>query len=549
MIRARDWLLLALLACGSCSGTRSATGTGQHAGQLRSGPWTDYYPDGRKQCAGDYEDDVQTGLWTYWFENGNKEMEGRFVDERREGPWTSWHENGALRSEGRFEAGFEEGLWRFHDASGALEHEGTFALGQPELRWTWFHADGSVRETGVYHAGVKVGPWTTQESAGGKSEILYPVPAGFEWVEERFSDSSLERMGFLCDGAPAGRWHSFHPGGKLRLECTFSHGAPNGSARAWRADGSLLACGCLKDGCVLGKWMFSRGGSQEPSEAREARPRQAFGGEWSPASSADLPGWTALETWVAEICSPRQPAPIQPVAAARAPAPAPDPGASATAGIPARAQPWTEYERRVLPALVKLYGTGRGVSDDEYDTSPKLRSAPSAPAAALASSADLIGHKLPVRRFTTADGGAIDLDAFVGKRNVLVTILRGFGGQVCVYCTAQTKALADFAEQFAALDTEVVVVYPGPASGLSAFLEAYRRTFGAGAKLPYELLYDADLCLTRALHIEDDIAVPTSLLLDRQGIVRWCRVAQDRAERPSAREILGRIAALAQHER
>lgn len=532
----RNAVLLALLACCSC--------TSAHVRQLRSGHWIEYFPSGNKQCEGDYENDVQTGLWTYWFEDGHEEMEGRFENERRDGLWKSWYENGALRAEGRFEAGFEEGPWRFHDRSGALDHVGTFELGQPALRWTWFRPDGTVRETGVYHAGVRIGPWSALDAAGNRTETLYPVPAGCEWVEERFGDATLKRTGFLRAGVPAGRWNSFHPGGKLRLECSFENGAPDGSARAWREDGSLLARGRLKDGCVLGKWEFTRERAQEQREAREARPRQPFGGDWSPASSADLPGWLAVETWVAEMCSPRQPAPIQPAVAVQAPAPAPE----LVSGIPARAQPWTEYERRVLPKLLELYGRGRSAIDDEYEGRPTLRTTRSQPAPAVADPGELTGRPLPSRRFTTAEGGTIDLDEFLGKRNVLVTILRGFGGQVCVYCTAQTKALAGYADKFAALDTQVVVVFPGPASGLQAFLEAYRRTFGAGEKLPYALLYDMDLKLTRALHIEDNIAVPTTILLDRQGIVRWCRVAKDYADRPSAREILERIAALPKGE-
>jgi len=337
---------------------------------------------------------------------------------------------------------------------------------------------------------------------------------------------------------PEGRWNSFHPGGKLRLECSFRHGVPEGSAHAWREDGTLLASGQLQQGCVTGKWLFARGTEREERESREARPRQPFAGEWSPASSADLPGWTAVETWVAELCSPRQPAPIPTAAAAATPAPA----AQDLAGIPARAQPWTEYERRVLPQLLTLYGSGRSAGADEYVEPLALRkSRPSAPAA---SPADLVGSRLPLRTFTTADGAALDLDRFLGKQNVLLTILRGFGGQVCVYCSAQTKALAGYADKFAALDTQVVVVFPGPASGLQAFREAYRRTFGAQEKLPYELVYDTDLSLTRALAIEDNIALPTSLLLDRQGIIRWCHVGKDHADRPSAQEILERIAAL-----
>jgi antitoxin component YwqK of YwqJK toxin-antitoxin module/peroxiredoxin len=549
---AREVLLLALIAGGSCSGAPTVTShydngrlssTGGHVRELRSGPWTDYFPNGGKQCEGSYENDVQTGLWTYWFENGNKEMEGRFENERREDAWTSWYENGALRAVGRFEGGFEEGSWRFYDRSGAIEHEGTFELGRPVLRWTYFHPDGTERETGHCHAGARVGAWTTQDAAGNRTETIYPIPAGCELVEERFADSTLKRAGFLRDGVPAGRWNSFHSAGKLRLECTFRDGAPDGSARAWREDGSMLASGRLKDGCVIGKWVFTRDGVQEERESKVARPRPSFGGDWSPAGSADLPGWMAVETWVAEMGSPRQPAPIPPAVPPQSSAPASNLALDDPTGIPARAQPWTEYERRVLPDLVKLYGTG----SSEYEGPPALRKSRSRPAAAVATPADLIGRTLPLTRFSTADG-EIDLEAFMGKQNVLVTILRGFGGQVCVYCTAQTKALADFADRFAALDTKVVVVFPGPASGLAAFREAYRRTFGAGEKLPYELLYDTDLTLTRALHIEDNIAVPTSLLLDRKGIIRWCRVAKDHADRPSAQEILAQIAALPKRE-
>jgi antitoxin component YwqK of YwqJK toxin-antitoxin module/peroxiredoxin len=541
----RKFLLLALLASCSSSGAPTVTSryedgrlasTGGHVRELRSGPWTDYFPSGRKQCEGRYENDVQAGLWTYWFENGQKEMEGRFEDERREGEWTSWYENGSLRAVGRFERGFEEGPWRFYDRSGAVEHEGTFELGRPVLRWTYYGPDGTVHETGDCFEGARVGRWTTQS---------YPVPKGCELVEERFPDSTLKRTGFLRDGTPSGRWNTFHPGGKLRLECTFRDGSPDGSAHAWREDGSLLARGTLEKGCIAGTWTFRRGDAEEQLDSKAARPRPSFAGDWSPANSADLPGWTAVETWIAEASSPLQPAPIpsstapEPTAAESRLAP------EDATGIPARAQPWTEYERRVLPSLVKLYGSGI----DEYEGRVSLRESPSTPPAAVAKPADLVGRKLPLTRFSTADGGAIDLDDFAGKQDVLVTILRGFGGQVCVYCTAQTKALADFADRFAALGTKVVIVFPGPASGLDAFREAYRRTFSPADKLPFDLLYDTDLALTRALHIEDDMAVPTSLLLDKTGVVRWCRVAKDHADRPSAQEILARIQELRKHER
>jgi alkyl hydroperoxide reductase subunit AhpC len=58
------------------------------------------------------------------------------------------------------------------------------------------------------------------------------------------------------------------------------------------------------------------------------------------------------------------------------------------------------------------------------------------------------------------------------------------------------------------------------------------------------MLYDADLQLVDALGLRDNIAVPSSLLLDKQGVVRWSHVGQSHADRPAATEILEQIEAL-----
>ncbi len=527
----------------------NVSSSGTHLRGLRSGPWTDYYDTGRKQSEGQYVDDVQSGMWTWWFENGNKEMEGRFVDEKRDGVWTTWYENGALRARGRFERGFEEGPWQFYASSGALEHEGCFESGKPVLRWTWHDADGAVRTTGNFLAGVKVGDWTTRSESADATVVTYPMPAGYELIEVPQSDSKSGRTGFMHDGVQTGRWISRHPNGTVRLECTFDKGTPNARAWAWRADGSALATGTLQNGCVVGEWSIWRGTAEEKHTFENARPRQSVVGDETSTTSTELSEIAQVELWLAQTCAPLQPAPIRSVPAAMTSNTASQHTSEDVGSIPARAQPWTEYELGALPALVQLYGPGKSkVSDGEgWDSSGSRPTRGKAPAS-IASSDDLVGHKLPLKQFTTADGRPFDFAELEGKRNVLITILRGFGGQVCVYCAAQTKGLADFAADFAAHDTQVVVLYPGPKSGFAAFLEAYRRTFGADAKVPYELLYDTDLALTRALHIEDNLAMPTSILLDRNGVIRWSHVGKDYADRPSAREILGRIEKLPKGE-
>lgn len=506
---------------------------------LREGPWTERWASGAVRARGRYEHDVQAGPWTYWFENGAVEMEGAFVDERRDGVWKLMHPNGALRAEGRFERGFEEGTWRSYASSGALESEGLFDLGRRTLRWTDRAPDGTVRATGLYFEGARVGAWTTRDDAGVATVTRYPFPAGVACVEE---DAPVARSGFVRDGVPIGRWSSRHANGRPRLECRFTDGRPNGLAHAWREDGTLLGSGMLANGALRGRWTFEHDGAREEIDFGASRPAPSSA---LASDASDPPAFQVVEAWIAELCAPPQPAPI----ASDSSSPAIAPEIEDDAPIPARAQPWTEYELRALPMLVNLYGSGTASSDpDDWWKRPAGRPVVDAGAQAP-DEKRILGRKLPVRRFRTADGGTIDLDALAGKKNVVVTILRGFGGQVCVYCTAQTKSLAQHAAEFTTEDTELVVVFPGPASGAKAFLDAYQRTFGAGVKPPYALAYDPDLELVRALGLEGNLAVPTSLVLDRSGVVRWCHVAKDLADRPSAKQLLQAVGTVRRRER
>ena len=121
---------------------------------------------------------------------------------------------------------------------------------------------------------------------------------------------------------------------------------------------------------------------------------------------------------------------------------------------------------------------------------------------------------------------------------VLVVVLRGFSGQVCVYCVAQTEALAQCYESFQALNLECLVIYPGPEGDEKAFLQAYSETFDKGAP-PYRVFYDPDLGLVKKLGIEGgDLAYPTTILIDEEGIVRYAYTGQHRADRPAAKKLI-----------
>ncbi len=523
--------------------------SGQLVGGLRQGPWVHYHADGTQQSAGSYVRDVQDGEWTWWYPNGAIEMRGSFEQEAREGLWTLWHPDGSLRAQGHYERGFEAGLWSFYAPGGVLERRGWFDRGRMALRWTIHDATGAVKATGHYDAGAMVGTWLVGDASGARSSVTYPLPDSRTIIEERdpaaAADAAPRRMGMLHAGRKQGLWVGVHAQDELWLACNFVDDTAHGVARVLRADGTLLAQGPVQQGCLQGQWRWD-GGARVDTYAT-ARPRLPWSGVWS-ATPCAQPSCSDVERWLAELSSPLQPAPLAP---STTPAAAPVAEAlTATAAevpvLPARAQPWTEFEEHALPELVKIYGSGTEANllgMDGYEMPVGRRVELQRPAE-VAKPGDHLGKRLPVRTFVTPQQGRVDLDANVGRKHTLVVVLRGFGGQVCVYCTAQTKALAKEAARLAALDTDVLVVFPGPSSGLDAFMEAYERTFGKGERPPYTFAYDSDMKLVEALGIVDNIAVPSVLLLDKEGLIRWSHVAKDLSDRPSATQILKQIEAL-----
>ena len=106
--------------------------------EMRHGPWTSYYQNGKTQVEGFYQYDKEMGNFTWWHSNGQKAVEGAYRDGVEDGVWTRWHENGQKASIGNFVDGAQEGLWRQWDASGRLQqklvHDGSKPATTPTAR-------------------------------------------------------------------------------------------------------------------------------------------------------------------------------------------------------------------------------------------------------------------------------------------------------------------------------------------------------------------------------------------------------------------------------
>lgn len=87
-----------------------------------------------------------------------------------------------------------------------------------------------------------------------------------------------------------------------------------------------------------------------------------------------------------------------------------------------------------------------------------------------------------------------------------------------------------------------MAISPDPLDDLAATAHAQ--------KLSFPLLRDADGALIRLLGLVNPrygkrmVAHPTTLVVDREGIVRWMRVDEDYRKRPSSDELLDALSGL-----
>lgn len=148
-----------------------------------------------------------------------------------------------------------------------------------------------------------------------------------------------------------------------------------------------------------------------------------------------------------------------------------------------------------------------------------------------------IGRPLPQARFVGPHGDVVDLRDFQGTRNIVLVFLRGFPGFVCPTCSAQTIALLKNAEEFEARDAQVVLVYPGAAESVPAFLDSI-RTYEKDAVLPFPILLDVNLGAVQAFAIEGALAKPTSVVVDKEGLIQFAYVGEAPDDRPSVKTLL-----------
>lgn len=82
-----------------------------------------YFPNGQIRIFGKYEKGKRTGLWSAFFEDGKKNSETEYVDGEKHGKSLVWYSHGELFYQGYYENNEKVGVWKFYTREGKMERE------------------------------------------------------------------------------------------------------------------------------------------------------------------------------------------------------------------------------------------------------------------------------------------------------------------------------------------------------------------------------------------------------------------------------------------
>lgn len=150
---------------------------------------------------------------------------------------------------------------------------------------------------------------------------------------------------------------------------------------------------------------------------------------------------------------------------------------------------------------------------------------------------ELVGNKFPFLRFVNSNGEVIDLRQHVANKKLVVVVLRGFAGSVCLVCSSQTLALSKQIKKFHDRNTEVILVYPGEIETIPQFISSV-HDIESTLPLPFPIVLDADLSLVNEFKINGSLAKPSTMIIDENGIVRYAYVGKHPGDRPTIPNLL-----------
>ena len=153
-----------------------------------------------------------------------------------------------------------------------------------------------------------------------------------------------------------------------------------------------------------------------------------------------------------------------------------------------------------------------------------------------------VGDKAPDFALKSLDDKTVRLSELTAKGNVVLVVLRGWPGYQCPICDRQVQDFIRIKSDFAEAKTQIVFFYPGPAEGLKAHAEEFKKW--KGKEWPAEFVYalDPDYSMVNAYGLRWDApretAYASTFVLDGKGVVRFAKTSRSHGDRTKAVDVL-----------
>lgn len=157
-----------------------------------------------------------------------------------------------------------------------------------------------------------------------------------------------------------------------------------------------------------------------------------------------------------------------------------------------------------------------------------------------------VGVKAPDFSSNTPDGHEVTMSKEIHGQGLVLVVLRGFPGYQCPFCVKQVHDFVEHADNFAAKNVRVLLVYPGPPAQLNQHAKEFLQK---QANLPANivLVTDPDYKVTHLYGLRWDAphetAYPSTFILDRNGSILFEKISHSHGDRLSAQDTLDHIAA------
>jgi antitoxin component YwqK of YwqJK toxin-antitoxin module len=300
---------------------------------VKSGPTTYYYPDGKTKMVVFFVAGQEQGFAREYDKKGDvitlieykkgyiisKENINRYDKEgRKQGNWKSFWENYNIKSEGTYRNGLKNGYFKDYDQAGKLlklskyaddvlqedaeevvkiddrtdyypsgkvKTTAGFRNNLPEGIRREFDENGKIVKGFVYHKGIKIaegitdaaglrqGPWKEfYENGSLKSEGNYIDGKTTGSWKYYFRNGKTEMAGsFNKAGKPEGDWKWYYDDGSIRKEESFRNGLSDGLMTEYDESGKIIAQGEYVDGNEQGKWTYQMGDYKEEGNYQDGQ--------------------------------------------------------------------------------------------------------------------------------------------------------------------------------------------------------------------------------------------------------------------------------------